>query len=104
MNLGEAKDKRCQLFEPGRRVLTSPGASLRFIKRRFRTSEKGFGQQPVERLLSFSRHNKYAPYGLGPGLRALSRGIMRPTIKANWAGGTPMKPSSRGNYYENKAL
>jgi len=26
-----------------------PGASLRFIKKRFRPSEKGFGQQPVER-------------------------------------------------------
>ena len=47
-NLGEAKDERCQLFEAGRRVLTSPVASLRFVKKRFRLSEKGFGQQAVE--------------------------------------------------------
>jgi len=47
-NLGEAKDERCQLFEAGRRVLTSPVASLRFVKKRFRPSEKGFGQQAVE--------------------------------------------------------
>jgi hypothetical protein len=46
-DLGEAKDMRCQLFEPGGRVLTSPGASLRFVKKRFRTREKGFGQQPM---------------------------------------------------------
>ena len=47
-NLGEAEDKRWQLFEPEGRVLTSPGASLRFVKKRFRPSEKGFGQQPVK--------------------------------------------------------
>jgi hypothetical protein len=47
-NLGEAENKRYQLFEPEGRVLISPGASLRFIKKRFRTSEKGFGQQPLE--------------------------------------------------------
>jgi hypothetical protein len=46
INLGEAEDQRCQLFEPGGRVLTSPGASLRLVKKRFRTSEKGFAQQP----------------------------------------------------------
>ena len=46
-NLSEAEDKRCQLFEPERRVLTSPGASRRFVRKRFRSSEKGFGQQPV---------------------------------------------------------
>ncbi|MBW1717625.1 MAG: hypothetical protein JRJ77_17740 [Deltaproteobacteria bacterium] len=49
INLGEAEDKQWQLFEPKGRVLTLPGASLRFIKKRFRPSEKGFGQQPVER-------------------------------------------------------
>jgi hypothetical protein len=47
INLGEAEDQQCQLFEPGGRVLALPGASLRFIKKRFRTGEKGFGQQPV---------------------------------------------------------
>jgi hypothetical protein len=41
------EDKRYQLLEPEGRVLISPGASLKFIKKRFRTSEKGFGQQPV---------------------------------------------------------
>jgi hypothetical protein len=41
INFGEAQDKRYQLFEPEGRVLISPGASLRFIKKRFRTSEKG---------------------------------------------------------------
>ncbi|RLC07470.1 MAG: hypothetical protein DRH43_11715, partial [Deltaproteobacteria bacterium] len=47
-NLGEAEDQRCQLFEPGGRVLTPPVASLRFVKKRFRPSEKGFGQQAAE--------------------------------------------------------
>jgi hypothetical protein len=47
INLGEAQDQRCQLFEPAGRVLTSPEASLRLVKKRFRTSEKKFGQQPV---------------------------------------------------------
>jgi hypothetical protein len=47
INLGEAEDKRFQLFEPEGRVLKSLGASLRFIKKRFRQSEKGFGQHPV---------------------------------------------------------
>jgi hypothetical protein len=46
INLCEAEDQRFQLFEPEGRVLESPGASLRFIKKRFRPSEKGFGQQP----------------------------------------------------------
>jgi hypothetical protein len=46
INLGEAEDKRFQLFEPKGRVLKSPGGSLRFIKKRFRQSEKGFEQQP----------------------------------------------------------
>jgi len=31
--------------------LTSPGGSLRFVKKRFRPSEKGFRQQPVNYLL-----------------------------------------------------
>jgi hypothetical protein len=48
INLGEEEDKRFKLFEPKRRVLKSPGASLRFIKKRFQTSEKGFGQQAVK--------------------------------------------------------
>ena len=48
INLGEAKDQRFQLVEPEGRVLESPGASPRFIKKRFRPSEKAFGQQPVD--------------------------------------------------------
>jgi hypothetical protein len=40
INLGEVQEKRFQLFEPERRVLGSPGASLRFIKKYFRASEK----------------------------------------------------------------
>jgi hypothetical protein len=48
INLGEAEDQRCQLFEPEGRVFKSPGASLTFIKKGFRPSEKGFGQQPVK--------------------------------------------------------
>jgi hypothetical protein len=48
INLGEAKGERCQLSEPAGRVLTSPGASLRLIRKRFRTSEKDFGQQPLK--------------------------------------------------------
>ena len=48
INLGEAEDKRFQLFEPYGRVLKAPGASLRFIKKRFQTSKKGFGQQLVK--------------------------------------------------------
>jgi hypothetical protein len=47
INLSEAEDKRFQLFEHEGRVLKLPGASLRFIKKRFQASEKGFGQQPV---------------------------------------------------------
>jgi hypothetical protein len=47
INLGEAEEEQCQLFEPEGRVLALPGASLRFSKKRFRTGEKGFGQQPV---------------------------------------------------------
>ena len=49
INLGEEEDKRFQLFEPEGRVLKSPGASLRFIKKRFQTSEKGFGQQALDK-------------------------------------------------------
>jgi hypothetical protein len=40
INLGEVKEKRFQLFEPKGRVLETPGASLRFIKKHFRASEK----------------------------------------------------------------
>jgi hypothetical protein len=47
INLGAAEDQRFELFEPEGRVFKSPGASLRFIKKRFRPSEKEFGQQPV---------------------------------------------------------
>jgi hypothetical protein len=47
INLGEAEDQQCQLFEPGGRVLALPGVSLRFTKRRFRTGQKRFGQQTV---------------------------------------------------------
>jgi len=50
INLGEAEDKRFQLFEPYGRVLKSPGARLRFIKKSFQTSEKGFEQRPVDYL------------------------------------------------------
>ncbi len=49
INLGEAEDQRFELFEPEGRVFKSPGASLRFIKKGFRPSEKGFGQQPVDK-------------------------------------------------------
>jgi hypothetical protein len=48
INLGEVKEKRFQLFELEGRVLESPGTSLRCIEKRFRVSEKGFGQQPVK--------------------------------------------------------
>jgi len=48
INLGEAEEQQCQLLEPEGRVLALPEASLRFIKKRFRTSEKGFGQQPAK--------------------------------------------------------
>jgi len=46
INLGEAEEQQWQLSEPEGRVLALPEASLRFIKKRFRTSEKGFGQLP----------------------------------------------------------
>jgi hypothetical protein len=51
INLGEAEEQQCQqcqLLEPKGRVLALLEASLKFIKKRFRTSEKGFGQQPVK--------------------------------------------------------
>jgi hypothetical protein len=54
-NLGEVEDRRCQLFEPSRRVLTSPGASLRFIKKRFRPSEKDFGNSLSKSDIAKSR-------------------------------------------------
>jgi hypothetical protein len=47
INLGAAEDQQFELFEPEGRVFKSPGASLSFIKKHFRPSEKGFGQQPV---------------------------------------------------------
>ena len=53
INLGEVEDKRCQLFEPQRRVLTSPGVSLRFVEKRFRSREKEFQQQAVEAWVSY---------------------------------------------------
>ena len=49
INHGEAEEKRLQLFEPKGRVLQSPGASHRFIKKRFGQSEKGFEQQPIRK-------------------------------------------------------
>jgi len=48
INLGEAEDRRFELFEPEGRVFKSPEASLRLIKKPFRPSEKGFGQRPVK--------------------------------------------------------
>jgi len=48
LNLGAAEDKRFQLFEPEGRVLKSPVASLKFIKKHFGQSEKGFRKQPVK--------------------------------------------------------
>jgi hypothetical protein len=42
------EDQRFELVEPEGRVFKSPKASLRFIKKGFRQSEKGFGQQPVD--------------------------------------------------------
>ena len=50
INLSAAEDQRFELFEPEGRVFKSPGASPRFIKKRFRPSEKGFGQQPIHAL------------------------------------------------------
>jgi tetratricopeptide (TPR) repeat protein len=53
IKLSAGEEQQCQLFEPEGRVLALPGASFRFIKRCFRTREKGFGQQPFnDRLLS----------------------------------------------------
>ena len=40
INLGEVQEKRFKLFEPEGRVMGSSGASLRFIKKCFRASEK----------------------------------------------------------------
>jgi hypothetical protein len=40
INLGEAEDQRFELSEPAGRVFKSPGASLRFIKKRLRQGEK----------------------------------------------------------------
>jgi hypothetical protein len=40
INLGEVKEKRFQPVESENRVLKSPGASLRFIKKRFKAGEK----------------------------------------------------------------
>ncbi|MHC4474152.1 MAG: hypothetical protein ACYTEL_00805 [Planctomycetota bacterium] len=45
INLGEAKEKCFELSEPAGRVFKAPEASLRFIKNRFRLSEKSCGQQ-----------------------------------------------------------
>jgi hypothetical protein len=42
-NLGEAEDKRCQLFEPEGGVLTSPGVSLRFVKNVLDQAKRDFG-------------------------------------------------------------
>jgi len=45
-NLDEAEDKRCQLFEPKGRVLTLPGASLRFVKNGLDQAKRDFGNGP----------------------------------------------------------
>jgi hypothetical protein len=47
IKLGAAEEQLCQLLEPEGQVLALSGASLRFIKKRFGPSEKGFGQQAV---------------------------------------------------------
>jgi len=41
--------------------LTSPGASLRFIKKRFRLREKGFRQQPVKAKWSVAYADHFGP-------------------------------------------
>jgi hypothetical protein len=63
IKLGEAEDQRFELFESGGRVFARsassqavtrnhsarlPEPSLRFIKKRFRQSKKGFWEQPVD--------------------------------------------------------
>jgi hypothetical protein len=62
INLGEAEEQQCQLFEAEGRVLALHGASLRFIKKRFGTGEKGLGNnllinhiytQPVYKATAF---------------------------------------------------
>jgi hypothetical protein len=47
INLGEAEEQQCQLPEPEGRVLALPGASLRFIKKRFRATGKGTWNSPL---------------------------------------------------------
>jgi hypothetical protein len=47
INLCETEDNQFQLFEPKGRVLKSPGAGIRFVKKSFQTSKKGFGQQAL---------------------------------------------------------
>jgi hypothetical protein len=42
INLGEVEDKRFELSEPSGRVFKAPG--MRLDQKRFRQSEKGFGQ------------------------------------------------------------
>ena len=48
LRINSAEGQQFQLFEPERRVLKSFSASRRFVKKRFRQSEKGFGQQPFK--------------------------------------------------------
>jgi hypothetical protein len=66
INLGEAEDQRFELLEPKGRVFKSPGASLRFIKKLFRTSEKGFGQQPVKVCAPPQTGFRFAQLASGP--------------------------------------
>jgi hypothetical protein len=54
INLGEAEDNRCHLFEPEGRVLTSPGESLEFIKNGL-DKRKGISARPCQdRTLPFA--------------------------------------------------
>jgi hypothetical protein len=49
-NSFERSLKRFLLINLGESHWSGTGASFRFIKKRFRPSEKGFGQQPVNKL------------------------------------------------------
>jgi hypothetical protein len=46
INLGEAEEKRFQLFEPERQVLETPGANLRFIKKCCRQAKMNLSNNP----------------------------------------------------------
>jgi len=66
INLGEVEDQCFQLFEPEGRVLKAPGASLRFIKKRFRQIVCNFEfytgchkYVPIDQRLNFRAHRGY---------------------------------------------